>query len=123
MTAITFDTLEFDKKLLQAGFTDQQAETLTHELAKIINEKTVTKNYLDNKFNELDHKFAGKLNELDSKFTAKFAEVDAKFAEVDARVDVRLANLKAELIKWGLGIAGTQAGIIIAFISMVKFLH
>ena len=90
MATITFDTLEFDKKLLAAGFTAKQAETLTHELAKIIDDGMVTKDYLNTKFSE---------------------------------VDIRLATLKTELIRWVLGTTISLAGIMIAFISMLKFLH
>jgi len=43
MTATTFDTLAFAKKLKAAGFTEEQAETLAHAQAELIDERLATK--------------------------------------------------------------------------------
>ena len=43
MTTISFDTLAYAKKLLAAGFTQQQAEVQTEALKDIIEERLATK--------------------------------------------------------------------------------
>ncbi len=43
MVTTTFDTLAFAKKLKAAGFTDEQAETLAHAQAELIDERLATK--------------------------------------------------------------------------------
>jgi hypothetical protein len=43
MTAIIFDTLAFDKKMIAAGFSEKQAEELTKALAEIIDDKVATR--------------------------------------------------------------------------------
>jgi hypothetical protein len=43
MTAIYFDTLEYVKSLVKAGFTEKQAETLAKEQTKLIKEDLATK--------------------------------------------------------------------------------
>jgi phage-related minor tail protein len=43
MSAITFDTLAYTKKLRAAGVTEQQAEVQAEALAEIIDEKLTTK--------------------------------------------------------------------------------
>ena len=43
MTAITFDTLLFAKKLKTAGFTENQAEVLAETQAEILENNLVTK--------------------------------------------------------------------------------
>jgi hypothetical protein len=43
MTAITFDTLAYFKKMKEAGFTDKQAEMQAEGLAEILDEKLATK--------------------------------------------------------------------------------
>ncbi|MGQ0591203.1 MAG: hypothetical protein ACT4QB_00765 [Gammaproteobacteria bacterium] len=43
MTAIAFDTLKFAKRLKDAGFTEQQAETLAAAEAEFIDENLATK--------------------------------------------------------------------------------
>ncbi len=43
MSTITFDTLKFSKKLVAAGFSEQQAETLAEEQAALIEDQLATK--------------------------------------------------------------------------------
>ena len=43
MTAVVFDTLKFSKRLIEAGFTEKQAETLAEEQAALIDEQLATK--------------------------------------------------------------------------------
>lgn len=43
MAIISFDTLAFAKKLKAAGFTEEQAETLAHAQAELIDERLATK--------------------------------------------------------------------------------
>jgi len=41
--AITFDTLAYSKKLIDAGFTQQQAEVQAEALSDFVNEQITTK--------------------------------------------------------------------------------
>jgi len=50
------------------------------------------KQYLDQKFADLDTKFAAKFADLDTKFAAKFAELDTKFAAKFAELDTKFAT-------------------------------
>jgi hypothetical protein len=43
MTAITFDTLAFAKKMRSVGFTEAQAEAQAEEIAKLLDEQLATK--------------------------------------------------------------------------------
>ena len=43
MSAISFDTHEFVKKLMSAGFTEQQAEILAKEQKQLIEDQLATK--------------------------------------------------------------------------------
>ena len=43
MHAVAFDTLEFSKRLVAAGFTERQAEALAEEQAALINDRLATK--------------------------------------------------------------------------------
>lgn len=53
MTALTFDTLAYSKKLRAAGFTEQQAEVQTEAIAEIIEERLATKRDIIELKNEL----------------------------------------------------------------------
>jgi len=51
--AITFDTLASAKKLIAAGFTQQQAEVQTEILAQMVDEQLVSRQYLDIRLSEM----------------------------------------------------------------------
>jgi len=42
-TALSFDTLQYSKKLKEAGFTEQQAEVQAEAIRELIDEKLSTK--------------------------------------------------------------------------------
>ena len=50
--AITFDTLASAKKLIAAGFTQQQAEAQTEILSQMVDEQLVSRQYLDTRLSE-----------------------------------------------------------------------
>lgn len=56
-----FDTLKYTKRAIAAGFTPQQAEFQAEELATVINESLVTKDYLDSKLDSLENRLIWKL--------------------------------------------------------------
>ena len=53
MSTITFDTLDFTRKLRDAGFDEKQAEVQAETVADLINERLVTKADLDLRIAEL----------------------------------------------------------------------
>lgn len=54
MTTTTFDTLGYAKKLENAGFTRQQAEAQAEGLRAILEERVVTREYLDARLREME---------------------------------------------------------------------
>ena len=59
----TFDTLQFAKKLKEAGFTERQAEVQAEALAEIIDDKIATKQDI--------HDLEVKMKELEYRMTIK----------------------------------------------------
>lgn len=93
MTALTFDTHDFVKKLKGAGFSEEQAEVLT-EL-----QKTTSQNTLD----QARHDY-----ELDDLATKR----DLK--ELQLTLELKIAESKADLIRWVVGVGLLQITIIAA---------
>ena len=56
MSSTTFDTLGYARRLEEAGFTRQQAEVQANALREVIDERLVTKDYLDARLRELEYK-------------------------------------------------------------------
>jgi hypothetical protein len=93
MTALTFDTHDFVKKLKGVGFSEEQAEVLTDL------QKTTSQNTLD----QARHDY-----ELDDLATKR----DLK--ELQLTLELKIAESKADLIRWVVGVGLLQITIIAA---------
>jgi hypothetical protein len=87
MSTLTFDTLKFANRLKTAGVPASQAEAEADALAEV---------------------FEANLSELATK---------ADLRELELRSDSKLAHLKFELLKWMIGLAIAQAGLIIGLLK------
>lgn len=79
VVAIALDTLEYARRLREAGFSEQQAEGQARALAAAMTDALATKQDLRELESRLEARFVG--------VDARFAGVDARFAQVDARFD------------------------------------
>ena len=66
-TTAAFDTLQYAKKLEQAGFTPQQAEVQAEAIKELIDNKLTTKDDL----RSLEERLNNKMNELGYKLTIR----------------------------------------------------
>ncbi len=91
MTTITFDTHEFFNELKSAGFSDQQAETIT------------------------------KLQKAAIASTLEQAKLEYGLDDIATKRDLRELELsiKNDLIKWIAGMMLAQAGIIAALVKLL----
>lgn len=90
MTIMAFDTLQFAKKLVDAGVPQKQAEVHAEAIAEIVQEKLATKSDL------------------------KHLE-----ANLERSTELKIANSKNELIRWIFGTAFAQAAFVIACIKFI----
>lgn len=108
------DTLRMRRRLLEAGFPDQQADALTEEIANIVTGELATKADLREqqsetgvRFAEVRSEIADVRNELVA-LKGEIAEVRGEIAGVrnelgDLRVSI--ADFKTSFAKWGVGLA------------------
>lgn len=71
MTAITFDTLKFVRRLREAGVPEQQAEAEASALAEVFEtqqDQLVTKSYLNQELTLLRTELRGEMAQLRSEF-------------------------------------------------------
>ena len=61
MSSTTFDTLSFARKLQELGFTKEQAEGFAQLQREIIDERLVTKDYLDMRLKDLEYRLTIRL--------------------------------------------------------------
>ncbi|GAG75120.1 unnamed protein product [marine sediment metagenome] len=103
MAAIAFDTLNFARRLKEAGVPEQQAETQAELMAEafVFNmDSLVTRDYLEAC---LDARFAAQ----DARIDARFTEHDKRFDALNAKMDVKFAEVdgKFRLIYWMLAVS------------------
>ena len=101
MTAIAFDTHAYVKKLKEAGFTEPQAEAQAEALTVALSQ-----------FKSDMH-----LDELATKRDLKELELTLESRLVDVRRDIEA--MKAELLKWIIGLLLAQTGLIAALVKLL----
>ena len=87
MTTISFDTLAYAKKLIAAGFTQQQAEVQAAALKEIIDERLATKQDI--------------------------RDLKRDMKEMESRLIIRLGALMAAMITASIGITVTLIKLIV----------
>lgn len=102
MTALTFDTHDFVKRLKGAGFSEEQAEVITDL------QKTTVLNTLEQARHDYE------LDDLSTKRDLK--EVELKIELVKSELKRDLAETKAELVRWVVGVGILQITIIAALL-------
>ena len=61
MTTTTFDTLSFARKMQELGFTKEQAEGFAQLQRELIDERLVTRDYLDMRLKDLEYRLTIRL--------------------------------------------------------------
>lgn len=62
--AATFDTYQNVKKLQAAGFTEEQAEVQTRIISELLDQRLVTRHYLDERLKELEYRLVLRLGSM-----------------------------------------------------------
>jgi hypothetical protein len=105
MTALTFDTHDFVKRLKGAGFSEEQAEVLT-DLQKATSQNTLE---------QARHDY--ELDDLATKRDLK--EIELKIELVKSELKREMAENKADLIRWVVGVGLLQITIIAALMLRI----
>ncbi|UAW64399.1 CCDC90 family protein [Mycoavidus sp. HKI] len=111
MAIAIFDTLKFSKRLKEAGVPSAQAEAEAEVLSEIfaVNlQELPTKEDLHAVKDELRHEISDLRKDM-----------DLKFEQTTSTLRGDISNSKFELLKWFIGIAIAQVGLII---GILKFL-
>jgi hypothetical protein len=126
MLGITFDTLKLARKLESAGFPAKQAQDASAALSETFAEWQQNMNLAtrdDVQTLELStraeiQKLALEINRLENTTKSEISRLEAQTGQRFAEVNQRIAEKASETIKWGLGVAVAQAGLIIAILKM-----
>ena len=109
MPTIVFDTHSYVKKLKAAGMPEAQAEVQAETIATLVDENLVTRQHFDTR-----------IRELEARIEARIKELKVRIKELELTFQRQMAEIKAELIKWVLGISAAQAALIVTLLKAIK---
>jgi len=129
MVAVMFDTYAVIKRLQESGFSEQQAETMAgvlQDTQKTSSEHLATKwdiQDLQRDIKELEANTKRDLKELETNLRQDMREMEMKLhKEIDMvrkDIDVKLAELRADLLKWTVGMLLAQAVVIATLVKLL----
>jgi len=88
---VVFDTYNYVKRLKAVGMPEAQAEVQAEAIATLVDENLVTRQHFD-----------------------------ARMRELELTFERRIAEVKADLIKWVLGISAAQAALLVTLLRLTK---
>ena len=109
--AIAFDTHRFVKRLIDGGFTVEQAETLAEEHVALLNANLATKTDIA----EIKREIEALRQETKSEVTRVEAGIEALRQETRANIEA----VKAGLLKWMFTIVMVQGGLVVTLIKLL----
>lgn len=134
MAMSMFNTHAVVKRLQQAGFTEQQAEVQAEVLYEFVTENLATKDDLDRlrvatqtdlrqTEERLHHEITETATQLDRKIGETEERLDHKIEQLRletkadiATVKANISDVKAELVRWVVGVGILQTGLIAALL-------
>ena len=114
MTAITFDSLGYAKKLEEAGFTRQQAEVQAVVLREQLDEQNHTFQKIIEAYDESSRKdlaTKGDVQNVRLEIEKVRAELKTDIEKVRAELKTDIKSLELRLLKWQFGIGLALAAI------------
>ncbi|MBU2648433.1 CCDC90 family protein [bacterium] len=107
--ALPFDTHSAVKRLVEAGFTEKQAETQTELMALAISENIATKQDIKdvrNDIKDLDVSLRQDINGLELSAKQDIKDVRNDINNLESRFEIKFTKIHGEitLLKWMLGI-------------------
>jgi hypothetical protein len=114
MSAITFDTLAYAKKLKAVGVPSEQAEVQAETIAEVMDERMATKRDLDVLESNLKHDM------VEIKRDIKALEVNLRhdMKAHELTVNLKIEQLRSDMIRWQIGTSVATVGILFALLRL-----
>lgn len=97
MTMIV-DTLRLSEEFKAVGFAEPQARALADKFRLLVDERLVTREYLDFRLDGLEAKIDGKLNDLRHDMESRFTSIESKLKELRYTMTLSLGGIMVAIL-------------------------
>lgn len=121
MGAVAFDTLKFANRLESVGISRPQAIAEAEVLSEIFDlnlRNLATKDDLASTAKDLQQEISGLRKDMDNKFVNLEQRMVASNEALRKDMNNELSNLKFEIVKWIIGLAFAQTGLIFGLMKL-----
>ena len=114
--AVAFDTLKLARKLEAAGFEQKQAADTAEALAEAMaTAELATKADI----RETELRLEAKITAVEGRLEARIIAVEGKICESEFRLEAKLGEVKADILKWVVGLLLAQAAVIATLVKLL----
>ena len=125
MATVTFDTLKFVETLKEAGVPETQAKAFStavresHQTAELATKGDIAESRHETKQDiaELRHEMRELASALRQDIADRHYEMDAKFEKTTSVFRQEISGTKFELLKWLIGLAIAQVGLLFGLLK------
>ena len=110
------DTLRLSEDFKAVGFAEPQARALADKFRLLVDERLVTREYLDFKLQELRHDIEGKLSALEGRLNS----MDGKLSDHRHDMDGRLNSLEGKLKELRYSMTLSLGSLMVAILTFFK---
>jgi RNA-splicing ligase RtcB len=113
--AISFDTHESVKRLINAGFTEKQAEEQTHLLSDTLRDVIESSLATKSDIKEVERK----IKEVEKEIKEVELRLQKEIKETELKLELKIVQAKTEILKWVAGFLLAQTGVIAALVKLL----
>jgi hypothetical protein len=130
MSAITFDTHKFVRKLREAGFEEKQAEAVSDAFKEAQSEAEISTNHgietheasIKRDIAESENRLEYQIKALEVKLGRDIEVLRAETKQSIAETNARISETKAELIRWVVAVGILQSTVIVGVLLKIAHL-
>lgn len=117
--ALAFDTHRFVKRLVEHGFTQEQAEVLSEEQVQLLNRNLVTKTDFEAGLKDLETALKDGIRSLETDLKDDIRSLETGLKDLRTEFKSDNKDLEIRLIKWMMTGFVAQGGLIVALVKLL----
>lgn len=118
----SFDIHQYIKRLQDVGVPEEQGEVHVSMLRDVIEHRLVTREYLDYRLQELEHRLENRIDEVEQGLRKRIDDVEHRFGERMDGLERRMDKVEHEMRELGHRLTIRLGGMIVAGVVVLGVL-